>query len=182
MWRGSRRARAGCLRLQGHGVRPCPGIGERGQGGASADDYAIASGSDLPFEDARFDLVVAYNVLMDVEDVPATLKESSASFDLLECWSSRLCICFQIAGGSPLRKPFCPLSSKMITLARNALKARKSAMAWNAFRWVVEAAGSLCDGVGGRGSQSRPFMNPCPKPAIDRIICNAGPEFPYFSG
>jgi SAM-dependent methyltransferase len=41
----------------------------------SADDYAIASGSDLPFEDARFDLVVAYNVLMDVEDVPATLKE-----------------------------------------------------------------------------------------------------------
>ena len=72
---GSRRARVGCLRLQGHGVRPCPGIGERGQGGASADDYAIASGSDLPFEDARFDLVVAYNVLMDVEDVSATLKE-----------------------------------------------------------------------------------------------------------
>src|SRR5277367_6729574 len=41
----------------------------------SADDYAIASGSDLPFEDARFDLVMAYNVLMDVEDVSATLKE-----------------------------------------------------------------------------------------------------------
>ncbi len=41
----------------------------------SADDYAIASGADLPFEDARFDLVMAYNVLMDVEDVPATLKE-----------------------------------------------------------------------------------------------------------
>jgi len=41
----------------------------------SADDYAIASGTDLPFEDARFDLVMAYNVLMDVEDVSATLKE-----------------------------------------------------------------------------------------------------------
>ncbi len=41
----------------------------------SADDYAIASGNDLPFEDARFDVVMAYNVLMDVEDVPATLKE-----------------------------------------------------------------------------------------------------------
>jgi SAM-dependent methyltransferase len=41
----------------------------------SADDYAIASGDDLPFDDARFDLVVAYNVLMDVEDVSATLKE-----------------------------------------------------------------------------------------------------------
>jgi SAM-dependent methyltransferase len=41
----------------------------------SADDYAIASGADLPFEDTSFDLVMAYNVLMDVEDVPATLKE-----------------------------------------------------------------------------------------------------------
>jgi SAM-dependent methyltransferase len=41
----------------------------------SADGYAIASGTDLPFEGARFDLVVAYNVLMDVEDVPGVLKE-----------------------------------------------------------------------------------------------------------
>lgn len=41
----------------------------------SADDYTIASGTNLPFEDARFDLVMAYNVLMDVQDVPATLKE-----------------------------------------------------------------------------------------------------------
>ncbi len=41
----------------------------------SADDYATASGTDLPFEAARFDLVMAYNVLMDVEDVSATVKE-----------------------------------------------------------------------------------------------------------
>jgi SAM-dependent methyltransferase len=41
----------------------------------SADDYAIASGTNLPFENARFDLVMAYNVLMDVQDVPAPLKE-----------------------------------------------------------------------------------------------------------
>ncbi|HJU20088.1 MAG TPA: class I SAM-dependent methyltransferase [Stellaceae bacterium] len=41
----------------------------------SADAYAIASGTNLPFEDACFNLVMAYNVLMDVQDVPATLKE-----------------------------------------------------------------------------------------------------------
>jgi len=43
----------------------------------SADAYAIASGADLPFEHTSFDLVMAYNVLMDVEDVdvPATLRE-----------------------------------------------------------------------------------------------------------
>ncbi len=40
----------------------------------SADEYAVAPGSDLPFPDASFDLVVAYNMLMDVEDVLATLR------------------------------------------------------------------------------------------------------------
>src|SRR5690242_7446618 len=41
----------------------------------SADAYRIAAAADLPFEDCSFDLAVAYNVLMDVEDVPAALKE-----------------------------------------------------------------------------------------------------------
>jgi len=41
----------------------------------SADTYGIAAAADLPFENCSFDLVVAYNVLMDVEDVPAALKE-----------------------------------------------------------------------------------------------------------
>jgi SAM-dependent methyltransferase len=41
----------------------------------SADNYAIAEASKLPIEDGQFDLVVAYNVLMDVEDVTATVKE-----------------------------------------------------------------------------------------------------------
>lgn len=42
----------------------------------SADDYRVAGISDLPFEDAQFDLVMAYNVLMDVDDVPAALREA----------------------------------------------------------------------------------------------------------
>ncbi|WP_142848871.1 bifunctional 2-polyprenyl-6-hydroxyphenol methylase/3-demethylubiquinol 3-O-methyltransferase UbiG [Telmatospirillum sp. J64-1] len=41
----------------------------------SAHAYAVADARDLPFEDGGFDLVVAYNVLMGVEDVPGTLKE-----------------------------------------------------------------------------------------------------------
>jgi SAM-dependent methyltransferase len=41
----------------------------------SARNYAVASATALPFGNARFDLVVAYNVLMDVEDVPAALQE-----------------------------------------------------------------------------------------------------------
>src|SRR5215471_2383446 len=41
----------------------------------SADAYRIAAAADLPFENCSFDLVVAYNVLMDIQDVPAALKE-----------------------------------------------------------------------------------------------------------
>ena len=35
----------------------------------------VGPGADLPFETGRFDLVVAYNMLMDVEDVPGVLRE-----------------------------------------------------------------------------------------------------------
>jgi len=41
----------------------------------SAGHYAVASAAALPFADAGFDLVVAYNVLMDVEDVPGAVRE-----------------------------------------------------------------------------------------------------------
>jgi SAM-dependent methyltransferase len=41
----------------------------------SADAYKIAAAADLPFANCSFDLVVAYNVLMDLDDVPAALKE-----------------------------------------------------------------------------------------------------------
>lgn len=41
----------------------------------SADEYAIASAGKLPFEDGSFDLVVAYNMLMDVEDVAEAVRE-----------------------------------------------------------------------------------------------------------
>lgn len=41
----------------------------------SADHYRVAAAAELPFEDASFDLAVAYNVLMDVENVPAAVRE-----------------------------------------------------------------------------------------------------------
>ena len=41
----------------------------------SAHEYAVADATALPFADSRFDMIVAYNVLMDLENVPATLRE-----------------------------------------------------------------------------------------------------------
>jgi ubiquinone/menaquinone biosynthesis C-methylase UbiE len=34
----------------------------------SADQHKVANATDLPFKDGSFDLAVAYNVLMDIED------------------------------------------------------------------------------------------------------------------
>lgn len=42
----------------------------------SAHDYAVSPAADLPFADESFDLAVAYNVLMDVEDMPAAVREA----------------------------------------------------------------------------------------------------------
>jgi len=41
----------------------------------SAHHYVVADATSLPFNHERFDLIVAYNVLMDVVDVPAVLTE-----------------------------------------------------------------------------------------------------------
>src|SRR6201982_1163321 len=41
----------------------------------SADDYKVAAVADLPFANDTFDLAIAYNVLMDIEDVPTALRE-----------------------------------------------------------------------------------------------------------
>ena len=66
----------------------------------SADEYAVADGKDLPFEDGQFDLVMAYNVLMDVEDVPATLKEIRRVMKPDGVVLSRWCIPSETGGAS----------------------------------------------------------------------------------
>lgn len=38
--------------------------------------YALADASALPFDDGSFDLVVAYNSLMDMEDMPGAVREA----------------------------------------------------------------------------------------------------------
>ncbi|BBZ12450.1 class I SAM-dependent methyltransferase [Mycobacterium branderi] len=41
----------------------------------SAHSYVVAEANRLPFADASFDLVVAYNMLMDVDDLPGAVRE-----------------------------------------------------------------------------------------------------------
>jgi SAM-dependent methyltransferase len=51
--------------------------------------YVLADGAALPFESATFDLVVAYNSLMDVDDMPAVVQEIGRVL----VPGGRLCVC-----------------------------------------------------------------------------------------
>jgi len=42
----------------------------------SAHRYQLADAAALPFDDAGFDLVMAYNVLMDLDDMQRALHEA----------------------------------------------------------------------------------------------------------
>jgi SAM-dependent methyltransferase len=54
-----------------------------------AGRYLVADAAALPFTDASFNLVVAYNSLMDVDDMPAAVAEASRVL----VPGGRLCVC-----------------------------------------------------------------------------------------
>ena len=137
----------------------------------SAHDYAVAGATRLPFEDCRFDLVVAYNVLMDVDDVPAAVREIGGSCaqpgDLL----FQLCTPSRITAASPTWRRTRHLSFKTPTSAGNASKVSRSVMACGCIlldgrtpsnsmlrRWRVQ------------GWQSRHFVNRCPSLLTGEVI------------
>lgn len=68
-------------------------------------EYVLADGADLPFADDSFDLVVAYNSLIDVQDLPGTVKEAGRVL----APGGRFCICvthpLADAGGFEVREP-----------------------------------------------------------------------------
>ncbi|MBE2315117.1 class I SAM-dependent methyltransferase [Solirubrobacter sp. CPCC 204708] len=51
--------------------------------------YAVADAAALPFEDGTFDLVVAYNSLMDMEDMPGAVREA----ERVLAPGGALCVC-----------------------------------------------------------------------------------------
>ena len=51
--------------------------------------YLLADAARLPFEDGTFDLVVAFNSLMDIEDMPAAIREAARVLEP----GGRLCAC-----------------------------------------------------------------------------------------
>jgi SAM-dependent methyltransferase len=52
-------------------------------------DYLVADAAELPFGDGTFDLAVAFNSLMDVDDMPAAVREAARVLDPV----GRFCVC-----------------------------------------------------------------------------------------
>jgi ubiquinone/menaquinone biosynthesis C-methylase UbiE len=93
----------------------------------SADDYKVATAANLPFEDGSFDLVVAYNVLMDIEDVPAALREIGRVLRPSGTLIISIVHPFADRGRFAGPEPDAPLSSKNPISAGNVSRALKNA-------------------------------------------------------
>jgi SAM-dependent methyltransferase len=85
---GSRTLEVGCgegrvsrdLAARGHAVTAVDASPTLLRAAAAAHpegEYVLARAERLPFPDAAFDLVVAHNVLMDVDDMPAAVAEAA---------------------------------------------------------------------------------------------------------
>ena len=67
------------LRRRGHdpvGVDVAPGLVELARSRDGDGDYRVAAAERLPFEDASFDLVVAFNVVMNVDEPARAIAEA----------------------------------------------------------------------------------------------------------
>ena len=82
-------------------------------------NYLLGDAADLPFPDATFDLVVAYNSLMDVEDMPAAVAQARRVIKE----TGRFCVCIthpiDEAGSFSEREPDAPF-----VIAEDCLTAR----------------------------------------------------------
>ena len=68
------------LKKRGHhvvGVDAAPTLIRLARGVDPAGEYVVADAAALPFDDASFDLVVAFNSLMDVDDMPGAVGEAA---------------------------------------------------------------------------------------------------------
>jgi SAM-dependent methyltransferase len=116
---GGRALEVGCgegrvcrdLRARGHDVTGLDASPTLVAAAAELDPagvYVVGAAEALPYADETFDLVVAYNSLMDVDDMPAAVREAARVL----APGGRLCICvthpFREAGAYPSREPGVP--------------------------------------------------------------------------
>jgi SAM-dependent methyltransferase len=71
------------------GVDSSPTLLEAAAAADPSGEYVLTDAASLPFSDATFDLVVAYNSLMDIEDMPGAVREAARVLRP----DGRFCVC-----------------------------------------------------------------------------------------
>lgn len=71
------------------GVDSAPTMLDHARASDSTGTYVLADAAELPFADGEFDLVVAYNSLMDVDDLAGTVREAERVLEP----GGALCVC-----------------------------------------------------------------------------------------
>lgn len=80
------------LKARGHtvtGVDVAPTMIRLAQEADPDGEYVLSDAADLPFGDGSFDLVIAFNSLMDVDNMPGTVSEAGRVIEP----DGRFCIC-----------------------------------------------------------------------------------------
>jgi SAM-dependent methyltransferase len=150
------------LTARGHRVTALdasPTLLDAARGRDSAAEYVLGRAEALPFANGTFDLVVAYNVLMDVADMPAAVAEAARVLAPRGC----LCVCvthpFADAGRWADRddddSPFVVEGSYLearrfeMTVERGGLRMRFDGMAYplEAYARELEAARLVIEAV-----------------------------------
>jgi ubiquinone/menaquinone biosynthesis C-methylase UbiE len=80
------------LKARGHnvvGIDTSETLVQFARTGDPDGEYIVADATRLPFEDGTFDLVVAFNTLMDFDDMPAAVREAARVLE----GGGHLCAC-----------------------------------------------------------------------------------------
>jgi SAM-dependent methyltransferase len=133
-------------------------------------DYVRADAASLPFDDESFDTVVAFNSLMDIDDMPAALREAARVLEP----QGLFCVCIthpmRDAGRFEERDRNAPLvirgsyfGKRLVELnvARDGLELdfRYWAYPLEAYACALEEAGFLIEGLREPPDPDRPIPN-----------------------
>jgi SAM-dependent methyltransferase len=157
------------LKARGHavtGVDAAEALVRLAQEADPDGDYVVADAIALPFADGAFDCVVAFNSLMEMDDVPGAVREAARVLEP----GGRLCICVT----HPLRdagtfrgetfviaEPYLETRRFALTVARDGLEVsfRGWARPLEAYTTALEDAGFVLEALREVPDPVRPIPN-----------------------